>query len=178
MYKQLGVLVLFVLGIWILFPSYAEPQEVLKSSPISDEDFLFIESLDIAAPIRVPSSNREIDIQLALQDGVAHLLNTAKIGEVGNAYIVGHSSDYFFALGNYKNVFAKLPQIKIDDQIRVTSDGRELIFKVIKTSIVSPNDISVLSQNTNNLRLITLQTSYPIGTSKLRFLAVAKLIED
>src|SRR5581483_11348610 len=57
-------------------------------------DVLEIPALNIAAPIVYSKETKEDKIQVELQRGVVHLAETSLPGQVGNAYIVGHSSNY------------------------------------------------------------------------------------
>lgn len=140
-----------------------------------NSQILTIPSLGISAPIVYSSSNIESKIQTDLQSGVAHLSGTANVGDVGNAFIVGHSSNYKNAPGNFNEVFAKLPEIKIGDQIRVRVGSEEFDYTVTQTHIVQPTELWVESQETDGAKILTLQTSYPVGTAKQRFIVVSKL---
>ncbi len=57
-------------------------------------------------------------------------------------------------------------------------EGNLYIYKVIKTKVISPNDLSVLNQETDGKKILTLQTSYPIGTALKRFIVIAELISN
>lgn len=140
-------------------------------------DFLEIPRLEIRAPLLYPAANDERTIQAALQSGVAHYFGAAAPGEAGNAYFVGHSSDYPWAAGEYKTVFATLPKIKIGDIIYVSSQTKTFSYKVIEIKIISAGDLSAFSQNDDGKKLLTLQTSYPLGTAAKRFLVIAEMQE-
>lgn len=154
----------------VVFPEWNKLQEEVSSA-------LRIERLGITAPLLFSESRKEDDFQVLLRSGVVHMARTAFPGQVGNAYIVGHSSDYKHVPGEYKRVFESLPQIKTGDLIQVNYEGREYVYKVFETKIVSPNDTWVMSQETQGRKLLSLQTSYPIGTAKQRFIVVAEQIE-
>jgi LPXTG-site transpeptidase (sortase) family protein len=99
-------------------------------------------------------------------------------GELGNAFYFGHSSDFPNKPGNYKTVFALLPRIELDDEIMVSDEkGRVYTYKAIEKKIVKPTQTEILAQGNRTKRLLTLQTSYPIGTAISRFIVVAKLAE-
>jgi LPXTG-site transpeptidase (sortase) family protein len=149
---------------------------VTGSTPSMQPNLLIVPSLGITAPIQYVDVNSEKVFQQALQNGVVHYPQTADIGTVGNAYIFGHSSDFVFSKGSYKTIFALLPKIKIGDQIVVSDkSGEKFVYNVTKTKVVSPSDLSVLDQNTNGNKILTLQTSYPVGTALKRFVAIAQL---
>lgn len=144
-----------------------------------EPDHLYIDRLRIAAPVIYITEKGEAAYQSALQHGVVHYPGTADPGEYGNVYIFGHSSDLPWAKGDYKTVFATLPNIQLGDEIDVTNvDGQVFTYVVIETKIVSPKDLSVLDQYNNERKLLSVQTSYPVGTALQRFVAIAELKED
>jgi len=136
---------------------------------------LSIPALNLTAPVIFLNSTKEDDIQNALKSGVVHYAGTALPGQTGNAYIVGHSSDLPWTEGKFKSVFAKLPEIETGDLIKITEQTREHSYKVIETKIVKADDLSVLNQPSDK-KLLTLQTSYPLGTALGRFIVVAELV--
>jgi LPXTG-site transpeptidase (sortase) family protein len=139
-------------------------------------DHLWIDSLNIEAPLKYVSETKESVYQAALKDGVVHFPGTALPGQVGNAYYFGHSSDYPWSGGHYKTVFALLPKIQTGAVIKITDSGGNLFtYTVTGTKIVVPSDTSVLSQETSGKKLLSVQTSYPVGTALRRFVVVAEL---
>lgn len=144
--------------------SYAEGVDVLQ-----------VPTLGIDTPIIYSTSEHEANIQKDLERGVVHLGNTAKPGEIGNVYIVGHSSNFKNAKGYYNEVFKNLPKIKPGDEILILQGEKIYTYIVTDTKIVAPTELWVMSQVTNGEKILSLQTSYPVGTSKQRFVAIAKL---
>lgn len=139
-------------------------------------DYLIIKSLGISAPVIYISEKNEKTYQTALASGVVHYPGTANPGELGNCYIFGHSSDYLWSKGKYKSVFAILPSIKLGDIITVSNiQGQVFEYVVTGSRKVAANDLSVLDQQGNKKKLLTLQTSYPIGTALARWIVVAEL---
>ncbi len=124
------------------------------------------------------SLSTDAAFQPALSLGVVHFPGTALPGEVGNCYIFGHSSDFFWKPGNFKNVFALLPRIKKGAAIITTNaEGIRFVYTVTNTFVVAPKDVWVLNQNTGGKKILTLQTSYPLGTALKRFIVVAEISE-
>ena len=75
-----------------------------------------------------------------------------KINKVGNFCITGH---------NYlkDNMFGKLKKVNINDNIFLTDTfGREQEYVVYDKFEISPDDVSILNQNTNNKKEVTLIT--------------------
>lgn len=145
-----------------------------ESAPLS-ADMLVISSLGIKAPIVYIDQADEKHFQQGLKSGVVHYPGTASPGQVGNVFIFGHSSDYFWSSGGYKAVFALLPKIKIGEEIWVTDNqANTFVYKTIKSVMANPDDTSFLDQNTSGKKLLTIQTSYPLGTALRRWIVVAQ----
>lgn len=141
-----------------------------------EPDLLEIPSLGISAPIVYVDKKDEAVYQAALKRGVVHFPGTALPGELGNAYIFGHSSDYAWNRSPYRAIFALLTEIKTGDEIRASdARGRIFVYRVTGTKVVSPKDLGVLDQQGNSKKILTLQTSYPLGTALRRFIVTAEL---
>jgi LPXTG-site transpeptidase (sortase) family protein len=151
-------------------------KEQTPATEVIEPNILKVPGLNIQAPIQYVDTVSEDVFQKALIDGVVHFPNTAKPGEWGNTYIFGHSSDYAWSKGNYKTVFALLPRIQIGERITVSdSSGKPFTYVVTKTFVVSPNNSEVLDQFGYQKKMLTLQTSYPVGTALKRFIVQAEL---
>jgi len=182
-----GTLVLFAVAnfpyLWKNFryhtsgPGIASPDSSSFSEKV-EPNALWLPSLNIQAPIKYVEEASDDAFQEALRAGVVHFPGTALPGRPGNVYIFGHSSDNLWAKGDYKTVFALLPQIKIDDLIEISDpEGYKYVYKVKETKVIAPNDAQYLDQKKNEYKLLTLQTSYPIGTAFKRFIVIAGLVE-
>lgn len=91
-------------------------------------------------------------------------------GNYGNVVIFGHSSlPFIYNPRDYKTIFTKLPDLKVDDTILVNIDNITYNYKVSELKITTPDDLSVLTQEYNNAYL-TLITCVPPGTSYKRLI--------
>lgn len=143
-----------------------------------EPSMLYIDSLNIKASLVYISDTGEKAFQAGLIDGVVHYPGTANPGELGSMYIFGHSSDYLWSKGKYKQIFAALPKIKVGSEIVVTDDvGKPYTYKVYEAFVAAANDLKYLDQYGFKRKLLTVQTSYPVGTAKQRFIALAELVE-
>jgi len=132
-------------------------------------------SLNILAPIVYPPKLSD-SYENYLKQGTVHFPGSALPGQYGNCFIFGHSSDLIWVNSGYKTVFAPLPGIAQGTSIFVSdASGQTFEYVVTKTLITGPNDVSVLDQQGNTKRLLTLQTSYPLGTALERFIVQAEL---
>ena len=140
-----------------------EPGEVIPSG-----DYLVIPKINVNAPIVFTQSIDEQSIQNGLQSGVVHYANTANPGEVGNSFITGHSSNYWWNKGSYNYVFANLGRMSVGDQAKIYYNGNKYLYQVTGVKIVPPTDVSVLAQTATPT--LTLMTCTPPGTSWQRLI--------
>lgn len=140
-----------------------------------EPDLLIINSLGIKVPVVYVNQANETAFQTGLINGVVHYPGTALPGQFGNCYIFGHSSDYIWSKGHYKSVFAVLPKINKGAEIVISdSQGNEYRYIVFDSRKVAASDTSVLAQD-HTKKILTLQTSYPVGTALARWVAVAEM---
>lgn len=100
-----------------------------------------------------------------LRRAVGHLPDTPMPWHTGNSAIAGHRDGLFRPLKN----------VKIGDEIRFRTTRDEFRYRVTKTTIVEPDDLSVLAPWSDRATL-TLITCYPfnyVGSSPSRFVVHA-----
>lgn len=158
---------------------------------IEDESFrVIIPNLNISPPVvsgvkKYSSSESaaafENRIQVALRDGVVHYPTSSFPGEQNadgsnsNVVIVGHSSGTLISPGNFKQIFAKLKTLKLNDLILVNYKQKQYVYKIYEKKIVKPSQVEVLGSAEFNHSL-TLITCDPVGTSTNRLVIVAEQI--
>lgn len=157
-----------------------DAKETLVSNlPQLEPNMLTIPSLGIEAPLVYITGTTENDFQKGLAGGVVHYPGTADVGNPGNSYFFGHSSDLPWSKGKYKTIFKDLPNIKEGDTIFVSdSTGTTFLYKAKRAFIVDPKETWVLDQYENKKIILSLQTSYPVGTAKQRFVVQAELVAE
>jgi LPXTG-site transpeptidase (sortase) family protein len=118
--------------------------------------------------------NEEV-IQEGLKDGVVHHPGTALPGQRGNFFVTGHSSDYPWKDGDYKDVFVLLHDLEVGDEYTVFWEQKRYNYRIREIKVVSPQETSVLDQPKNE-HISTLMTCTPVGTAKNRLIIIADLI--
>ena len=94
-----------------------------------------------------------------LKVAVGHLPDTPMPWESGNSALAGHRDTFF----------RKLKGIRIGDDIRLTTGQGELRYRVERTVVVEPDDLSVLAPSpTPRLTLITCFPFSYIGNAPRR----------
>jgi sortase A len=107
----------------------------------------------------------EGDDEGILQRAVGHLPDTPLPWEKGNSAIAAHRDGLFRPLKN----------VKVGDEIRFRTTREQIRYRVTKTKIVDPDDVSVLApQPRSTLTLITCYPFYYVGTAPKRFVVHAE----
>lgn len=107
----------------------------------------------------------EGDDDATLKRAAGHLPDTALPWEQGNTAIAGHRDGLFRPLKN----------IRVGDEIRFRSPRHEFRYRVTGTSIVQPDDLSVLRpRGPASLTLITCFPFYYVGNAPKRFIIHAE----
>ncbi|MFA5270625.1 MAG: sortase [Patescibacteria group bacterium] len=164
------------LGLPIASEDYASIAPVIgeRNRTIPQDMRLVIPKINVDAPIIMVDSTNNKDILESLSNGVAHYADTALPGRVGNMFITGHSSYYWWRGGNYNHVFALLEQVKTNDLLYVYYEGGEYVYKVNGSKVVTPKEVSVLKQTPTPT--MSIMTCVPVGTNLRRLIVTADLI--
>jgi sortase A len=107
----------------------------------------------------------EGDDSRTLKRAVGHLPDTPMPWTAGNSAIAGHRD----------GLFRPLKDVEIGDEIRFRTTREEYRYRVTKTAIVMPDDLSVLARQPDSatLTLITCYPFYYVGAAPQRFVVHA-----
>lgn len=153
---------------------FITPSRAVSSTPIiidpnnaavGPEPKIIIPKINVELPIIF--NEQSIDdkaVETALEDGVIHYPTTPYPGQLGNGAIFGHSSNNILNKGKYKFAFVLLKRLEAGDTFMIQYNSKRYVYKVYDKKIVSPTDLSVLS-NTDKPATFTLITCDPPGTS-------------
>ncbi len=135
---------------------------------------LFIPKINLTAPINWSVAVDDTLLLNSLKTGLAHFNISTLPGEVGNVFISGHSSYYWWDKGNYKKIFALLPELTVGDVIYLKYKNKPYIYQVEETKVVKPTETSVVDQTSYSV--LTLMTCVPVGTAQNRLIVRSKQI--
>jgi len=112
-----------------------------------------------------------------LTQGVVHYPGTAMPGEVGTAYISGHSSGYAWQKNSYKNIFRGLGNVKDGTSFTISvtlRDGRKATINYVVQfrQEFAANDQAQFVQTAD--ARVALSTCWPVDTSSRRLVLFAK----
>ena len=163
---------------------------VSPANPVSEPVVLRNdEAIDKSKPARldIPTNNISVpvtwtkdvkDFDADLKNGVVHYPGTAMPGEIGTAYISGHSSGYLWDKSPYKQVFAVLGQVKDGTSFTITAtqnNGKTVKFNYIveRRGEFAANDQAQFVSTADSM--VALSTCWPVGTTASRLVLFAKL---
>ena len=106
---------------------------------------------------------------LTLNRGLGRIVNTAKLGELGNVGIAGHRDGFFRAL----------KYVGVGDRLDLSLPNRTDSYVVDSVKIVSPSDVSVLEPTTEpSLTLVTCYPFYFVGSAPQRYIVHASIVRS
>ena len=126
------------------------------------------------AVLRVPKLGIQVAVlpgtdEVTLDRAVGHIEDTALPGTDGNAGIAGHRDGFFRGLKD----------IAADDVIELETHHGKEVYRVQRTWVVSPDDVSVLDPTpTRSLTLVTCYPFYFVGPAPERFIVRAVRVAD
>ena len=121
------------------------------------------------AVLRIPKLRLEVAVlpgtdDATLDRGLGHIDDTALPGADGNTGIAGHRDGFFRGLKD----------IRPGDAIEIDTLDRTNIYRVERTWIVDPTDVSVLDPTASpSLTLVTCYPFYYVGSAPQRFIVRA-----
>ena len=107
----------------------------------------------------------EGDDEKTLDRAVGHLPDTALPWEAGNSALAGHRDSFF----------RPLKDVRIGDEVRLTSPHGTFVYRVTETFVTTPTDVGVL--DSRGKAEITLVTCYPfnyVGAAPKRYIVRAE----
>ena len=102
-----------------------------------------------------------------IRRAVGHFPETPLPGHNGNMALAAHRTTHFWGLRN----------IRIGDEITITTTGAAFRYRVDKLWVVDPEDVSVLDSTSS--RVLTLVTCFPfdyVGSAPQRFIVRARAV--
>ena len=112
-----------------------------------------------------------------LKKWIVRYPGTARPGEVGNAFIFGHSSNYPWIKSEYNDIFALLDNLQTDDEIIVFYNQKKYVYHVTDRAKVKPGDVKTLESRDPTRKELSLMTCWPVGTTLERLIIFAELQE-
>ena len=128
---------------------------------------MVIDKLNIQPPIVWVLEDSDAAYEKGLESGVIHVPSTAYPGNIGNSYVTGHSSDYFYKPGNFKTIFSEISKLGVGDSVRLElayKSGKRVVqfWRMFEKGIVTPEDPVLFRDETRPV--LTLASCWPLDT--------------
>lgn len=152
-----------------------EPNQAISAPDVTQyaDNSIFIPKIGVKAPIGWDVSSEQITQEL--EKHVVHIAGSVKPGSKGNVFLTAHSSNYWWKSGEFNTIFALLPELKKDDQIILTYQGKFYYYKISSTLEVKPLEVN--NYFASSATQLTLMTCVPVGTNLKRLLIFATPIQ-
>ena len=150
-----------------------ESQSLQEAVAVPTE--IYIERLDKVITVLNPESRNIADLDTALLDGVVRHPDSAKLGQEGNVFILGHSSYLPTVFNSNFQAFNGIQNLEWGDTIEVTSDDAVYVYQVEKTFKAKAQDVTV--PIAGDAKLLTLATCNSFGSVDDRYIVEARQVE-
>ena len=152
---------------WLSYPKYNVEANLQNQS---FEEFFEKDAdgkINFEKPIQEKQSDinvgnyESVPIQKLLKTGVVHVPITPQPGEVGNSYIVGHTSNFASVKSDYNTIFKPFEsKSEIGDEFFIFDHKcRKLKFKVFEVKAIKSAEIVEAYKMFDDKRVVTLQGS-------------------
>lgn len=171
-------------GSWPIFakePALADKEAgqsaVAELTPTKDYAalpfFIEIPKLNLYEKVQANvNPNNAKEYQVALEEGVAHALNSSFPGENKLIYIFGHSTNGAWNVEAFNAVFYQIKELEVGDQIILHLGEEEFVYQVSEQTVIKGNEVSFVNDRQNE-NILLLQTCWPPGTSWQRLFVSA-----
>lgn len=153
---------------WFIFEKYSVEAPIQNGS---FQDFYISNPttgyIDITQPIQedpraIAAGNYEsVPVQRLLKEGIVHLPISPAPGQVGNSYIIGHTSNFPQVKSDYNFIFKPFERnSQVGDEFTVWDHFcRKLKFRVFESLAIREEDVDTAYKNFGDKRVVTLQGS-------------------
>jgi sortase A len=103
-----------------------------------------------------------------LKKGAGQHIGSANPGEDGNLVLSAHNDIY-------GEIFRNLDRLQVGDEIIISTQLEDFVYKVVDTRIVAPTQVEVMDQTREPI--VTLISCYPYMVNTDRIVVIAELVE-
>lgn len=163
--------------LWYGTVGWQKPAAVPSVSPLPASDaaeVLELPTLSETIPLVLSDTWDDSKVQELLKNGAVILPHNSTFGDKGNTVVMAHSSG-FESFGPYRFAFAKLAELKVNDEFTVRTPKAVYTYRVYDETIVWPTEVNKLPQDDRST--VTLVTCWPIWTNYKRLLVNSELVK-
>lgn len=162
-------------GVQVVIPE-EEAEEALPNNIDPDPQTIIFDDLGgKSISVLNPTSRAISDLDNALLDGVVRHPDSADFVNVGNIFILGHSSYLPNVFNKNFQAFNEIQSLTWGDTIRLQSSDTEYVYQVDRVYKASAAALEV--PNSRGVAKLTLATCNSFGSKDDRFIVEASLVE-
>lgn len=136
---------------------------------------IYIERLDKTIEVLNPASRSVADLDRALLSGSVRHPDSARLGQTGTVFILGHSSYLPTVFNQNFKAFNGIQDLKWGDEIEVTSDDSVFVYRVDK--VYRAEAEAVIVPIAGAVNKLTLATCDSFGATNDRFIVEATQVD-
>ena len=145
-----------------------ETSNILINNNVPSQFYISIPKLGIDKAL-VKTNSKD----LSPDNFIGHYNGSSLPGQVGTAYLYGHSVlPFFYNPKNYKTIFSKLNLLSKDDSVFITYNNIKYEYKVVSSKQLSISEVKPLENKRPaylNESSLVLMTCWPAGTKLKRY---------
>lgn len=165
------VAVVAIIGIFGL-ASKSQDVSIIYSTDPELPIAISVSTIGIDAEVLNPENDSIPVLDRALQQGVVRHPASAKLGEIGNVFIFGHSSELPVVYNQNFKAFNGLGDLNPGDTIMVTSENQTHTYTVTSVRLVDANEAFISFKDVDRPTL-TLSTCNSFGAPHERYVVTA-----
>lgn len=137
---------------------------------------LLIEKIGVDAPVENPQSRDVAVLDNALLKGVVHYPGSGSLENNTNLFLFGHSTNWLAVHNQAFKSLNRLGELQLGDKIKLFSEKKEYIYKIVNISLVDQNETLVKFEA--GKRKLTISTCDTFGKRNARFVVTADFINE
>ena len=154
----------------------ASAKEVIDVEPYALPTHISIPSIGVDTNISNPTTNDTDSFDKALLKGAVRYPGSALLGENANVFLFGHSTSFKVVRNQAYKAFNNIGKLKEGDEIYVSSEEREYIYRVISVSEMRESE-AIVGFGTGT-KMLTLSTCNVLGEKEDRFIVRAEFVKN
>ena len=137
---------------------------------------IHFDSLNRTVSVQNPTSRTIADLDAALLEGAVRHPDSADFRDVGNIFILGHSSYLPTVFNKNYQAFNEIQDLAFGDIVRLRSVDTEYVYQVERVYKAKASDVVV--PNSRGQAKLTLATCNTFGAKEDRFVVEATLVSQ
>ena len=143
--------------------------------PVALPERIVIPRIGLDLPVQNPSTRDIAALDTILKNGPARYVDSAKLGEKGNALIFAHSSRLPVVRNEMYRAFNRVNELEKGDTITIAGEGKSYVYTVRSVRRGDAND-EIINLSPTQGTILTLVTCDTLTSKESRWILEAELI--